>query len=67
MIKDVLQSIGGIQIYPVISLILFMISFGAVVIWAALQDKTKMQRMSNLPLDETVGAGPDRGLQVMGE
>lgn len=67
MIKDVLQSIGGIHVYPVISLILFMLSFSAVVVWAALQDKQKMQRMSKLPLDETTRSDANRDSKVMGE
>lgn len=67
MIKDVLQSIGGIQIYPVISLIMFMLSFSAVVVWAFFQDKQKMQHMSHLPLDESAGTRHERNREITGD
>lgn len=52
MIKDVLQSITSVEIYPIISLILFVISFLAVGIKVLLMDKTELARISRLPLDE---------------
>jgi len=53
MIKDVLQSIGGVEIYPIVSLILFFVSFLAVTFLALMKDKTELVKISRLPLDES--------------
>ena len=52
MIKNVLQEIGGIGIYALISLLTFFIVFTGALIWAALQRKSVCIRMSALPLEE---------------
>lgn len=51
MIKDVLQSILNVEIYPIVSLILFAISFITVSILVLLMDKKELARLSHLPLD----------------
>lgn len=51
MIKDVLQSIVGIDIYPIISLVVFVVAFAAITIWALLQDKKTIHTLSHLPLE----------------
>lgn len=51
MYKEVLQSIEGIGIYPVISMILFIVFFAIVLIWYFKADKKYLNKMSNLPLD----------------
>lgn len=51
MYKDVLQSIEGIGVYPVISMIIFIIFFAAVIIWFFKADKGYLKKMKNLPLD----------------
>ena len=54
MIKNVVQEIGGIGIYGVISLCLFFTVFTGAFIWAALHKRSFCQRMGALPLqDET--------------
>ena len=53
MIKDVLQSIASVEIYPIIALILFVVSFLAVTFKALLLDKAELARISRLPLDES--------------
>lgn len=57
MIKDVLQSITSVEIYPIISLILFVIAFFAVAIKVLLMDKTELARLSRLPLDDQKYSG----------
>lgn len=52
MIKDVLQSIASVEIYPIIALLLFLIVFLAVALKTILMDKTELARISRLPLDE---------------
>lgn len=51
MYKNVLQSIEGITIYPIISLIVFGLFFIIMLIWIIRADKNYLARMSNLPLE----------------
>ncbi len=51
MFKEVLQSIEGIGIYPIISMVVFVIFFVAVIIWYFKADKIYLNKMKNLPLD----------------
>ena len=57
MIKDVLQSISNIEIYPIIALILFLVSFLAVTLKTLFMNKAELARLSRLPLDENETAG----------
>lgn len=52
MFKNVLESIAGVEIYPVISLLLFFTLFGIVIVWFFRADKQRLQRISQIPLDE---------------
>ena len=52
MYKEVLQSIEGIGIYPIVSMIVFVIFFAIVLIWYFKADKKYLKKMSNLPLDD---------------
>jgi cytochrome c oxidase cbb3-type subunit 4 len=52
MYKDVLQSIAGIEIYPVISLILFLLAFTSILVWVIRLDKDKVKEYSRIPLEE---------------
>jgi hypothetical protein len=52
MIKDVLQSIANVEIYPIIALILFFISFLAVTIKVLMMDKTKLAKYAQIPLED---------------
>lgn len=52
MIKNVLESIAGIDIFPIISLTLFAIFFGAVLVWVFKMDGKTVSHMKNLPLDD---------------
>ncbi len=51
MEKEVLRAIEGIDVYPVISLVMFFIFFVIVIIWTLKADKRFIDRMSNLPLE----------------
>jgi cytochrome c oxidase cbb3-type subunit 4 len=53
MYKELLQSIEGIELYPVISLIVFMLLFAGVVIWIMKLDKKYVKEMESLPLDDS--------------
>jgi hypothetical protein len=52
MIRNVLQDIGGIGLYGVISVCLFVTVFTGALIWAAMLRKPFLNSMSRLPLDD---------------
>ncbi len=53
MFKEVLQHIEGIEIWPVISLILFFAAF-LTIIWRVIRlDKKFVHKMGQLPLDDS--------------
>jgi hypothetical protein len=51
MISDLLRSIPGLEIFPVIALCLFVIVFAMIIWWVARLDKLTVHHMSRLPLD----------------
>jgi len=52
MYKDVLRSIEGIEIFPVISLIIFTLFFGGLIFYAMGLRKNKVEALANLPLED---------------
>ncbi|NWG26974.1 MAG: cbb3-type cytochrome c oxidase subunit 3 [Ignavibacteriaceae bacterium] len=52
MFKEVLQSIEGIEIYTIISMIIFILFFIGMSIWLFKVDKKYIKTMSELPLKE---------------
>jgi cytochrome c oxidase cbb3-type subunit IV len=52
MYKNVLQSIENIQIWPVISFVIFFIFFLCLLLWVFTTDKKFIEKMSTLPIDE---------------
>ncbi|OMP31209.1 MULTISPECIES: cytochrome c oxidase subunit IV [Mangrovimonas] len=50
-IKHHMDSIEGIEIYPIISLLIFFIFFVLLFWWVFTAKKEYISRMSNLPLD----------------
>ena len=52
MIKNVLEQIGGIGLYGVISVCLFFAIFTVALVWALLHRKSFCTKMSALPLDD---------------
>lgn len=57
MFKDVLQSIDGIGLYAVISLIIFFLFFTTVFLWVIRIRKPHAERMGSMPLRD--GTDPD--------
>lgn len=53
MYKNILQAISGIEIYPVLSLLIFFLLFAIVVAWALTLDKKHVRRMACVPLETT--------------
>lgn len=52
MYKNVLQSIENIQIWPVVSFVIFFIFFLCLLLWVFTTDKKFIDKMSALPIDE---------------
>ncbi len=52
MYKEVLASIEGIEIYPIISLVIFFSFFVGLLAWFVLADRDRLQRLARLPLDK---------------
>ncbi|GAB2628653.1 cbb3-type cytochrome c oxidase subunit 3 [Belliella aquatica] len=52
MKKDILNSIENIEIYPIISLLIFVLFFVGMFIWVVRADKNYIDHMKDLPFDE---------------
>jgi hypothetical protein len=63
MYQEVLRDIEGIGVFPAVSLVVFVVVFALVVIYAARIDRAGVRHMAALPLDESAegGAAPDGG------
>jgi len=64
MIKAVLQSIEGVEVYSIITLLIFMIMFGAIVIYVMRMKKDDIQHYSLIPLDDPDPGNNDRPRSV---
>jgi hypothetical protein len=53
MYKEVLQSIANIEVFPVISLIIFMIGFVSVTLGVMSMKRKDVARYSRLPLEDS--------------
>ncbi len=47
-----LVKIAGVSIYPIVSLILFVVFFVLVTLWIYRIDKRELERVERLPLDD---------------
>lgn len=52
MKKDILSSIENIEIYPIISLLIFVIFFVGMFIWVITVDKKYVDHMKEMPLND---------------
>lgn len=51
MIRKYLESIAGVEIYPVISLLIFFIFFTALITYVTKSRKEHIDKLSRLPLE----------------
>jgi len=51
-IKHHMETIVGIEIFPLISFIIFFIFFISLFVWVALLRKDHVDQLSNMPFDE---------------
>jgi hypothetical protein len=61
MVKNVLQEIGGLGIYALISLLLFFAVFTGALVWTALQRRAFCARMGALPLEDDSAPAATKG------
>lgn len=52
MYKELLQSIDGVSVYPIISLIVFVLFFVVILVWMLKVDKKYIKKMENLPFEQ---------------
>ena len=52
MIRHVLESINGVGIFPVISLIVFFTIFAGVTFWVVTMPRKKIRHLEELPLED---------------
>ena len=51
-IKGNLENIDGVEIYPMVSLLIFFIFFVALFAWVITAKKEHIKQVSNIPLEE---------------
>jgi hypothetical protein len=61
MIQNVVENIGGVAVFGVISICLFFVVFGGMMFWALRLEKLFLNSMSVLPLDEQESAPARKG------
>jgi cytochrome c oxidase cbb3-type subunit 4 len=52
MFSKNLSSIDGVSIFPIISLVLFFVIFSIFLFWVFKKDKSYMEILANIPLQE---------------
>jgi len=52
MKKDILSSIENVEIYPIISLLIFVIFFVGMFIWVLTVDKKYINHMKDMPFSD---------------
>jgi len=50
-IKGHMESINGIEIYPIISLLIFFVFFAVLLLWVITANKKYIKQVSNIPLE----------------
>lgn len=52
-IQHTLTSIDGVSIFPIISLLIFVLFFAAVLTWVIRMKKSDIEILSSIPLDDS--------------
>lgn len=53
-VKGNLENIEGVEIYPIISLLIFFVFFAALFWWVFTAKKDHIKNVSNIPLDDSL-------------
>jgi hypothetical protein len=59
MYTEILSSIDGIGVFPVVSLLLFVAFFTGMLVWVARADRGELMRRAAMPLDADDGPRGD--------
>lgn len=51
-VKHNLETIAGVEVFPILSLLIFFLFFVCLGIWVFSYGKDKIEEMSQIPLDE---------------
>lgn len=51
-VKHTMETIGGVEIFPIISFLIFFLFFIVLFIWVAKMKKKEIKFLSAMPLDE---------------
>ncbi len=52
MLREILGNTEGADLYAVIGLIIFVLSFAGIIIWILKKDRGYLKKMKNLPLED---------------
>ena len=58
MYKNVLQNISNIEVWPIISFVIFFLFFLCLLWWVFTVDKKFITKMASMPIDEQDNASP---------
>ncbi len=61
MIRNVVQDIGGVGLYGVISICLFFAVFTGTLVWAFRQKQSTLKQHSQLPLEDGTAVSTSKG------
>ncbi|WP_430613789.1 cbb3-type cytochrome oxidase subunit 3 [Flavobacterium sp. JP2137] len=51
-IKHNMDTISGIEIYPIVALVIFFVFFAGLLVWVYTYKKDKIEEISHLPFEE---------------
>jgi hypothetical protein len=51
MYREILLGISGVALYPIVSLLLFVATFGLVLVQVGRMDRTRVERCAALPFE----------------
>ena len=52
MFSQILSSIDGVSIFPIIGLVLFFVMFSGILFWVLKKDKSYMDKLASIPLQD---------------
>jgi hypothetical protein len=61
MYKEVLRAIVGIEVFPVLSLLIFLAVFVVMLVWVFRMDRARLATYAHLPLDDEHPGPRDAG------
>jgi len=64
MYQEILRAIAGIEVYPVLSLVIFVVFFTAVLARVVRLDRARVNRLAAMPLDDSFDSKRDAGYET---